>query len=209
MIVRVSGISKQFGTTIAIRDLSVSFPEHGIVAIMGPSGCGKTTLLQILAGLQRADRGTVQCRPSSIAYVFQEPRLLPWRTAVENIRLARSSSAPKPSRTAEEWLNAMGLGDCTTRYPEELSGGMRQRVAIARALYCDSDLLLMDEPFKGLDEATRMQVMELVRSEQSAPHKLTLIVTHDKAEAAFLADYLLTFSASPASSYTMEQISHG
>ena len=207
MIVRISGISKQFGSTIAIRDLSVSFPEHGIVAIMGPSGCGKTTLLQILAGLQRADRGTVQCRPSSIAYVFQEPRLLPWRTAAENIRLAGLSSSREPSRRAEEWLDAMGLSDCAARYPEELSGGMRQRVAIARALYCDSDLLLMDEPFKGLDEATRMQVMELVRQERSAPNKLTLLVTHDKAEAAFLADYLLTFTESVASTHTLEQIS--
>ena len=207
MIVRLSNISKKFGATVAIRDLSVTLPEQGIVAIMGPSGCGKTTLLHILAGLQRADRGTVQCRTSSIAYVFQEPRLLPWRTAAENIRLARSSSEQKPSRSAEEWLTALGLGDCAMRYPEELSGGMRQRVAIARALYCDSDLLLMDEPFRGLDEATRTQVMALVRQERSAPNKLTLLVTHDKAEAAFLADYLLTFTESVASTYTLEQIS--
>ena len=209
MIVRLSNISKKFGTTVAIRDLSITLPEQGIVAIMGPSGCGKTTLLQILAGLQHADRGTVQCRTTSIAYVFQEPRLLPWRTAAENICLARSSSALKPSRSAEEWLNAMGLDDCAMRYPEELSGGMRQRVAIARALYCDSSLLLMDEPFRGLDEVTRAQVMELVRRERNMPDKLTLLVTHDKAEAAFLADHLLTFTEAPASTYTLEQILHG
>jgi len=204
MTVKLTNVTKQFGTVQAIRDLSVTFPQSGTVAIMGPSGCGKTTILQMLAGLSRPNRGTVQCTAPSIAYVFQEPRLLPWRTVADNIRLARSKGVS--SRTPEQWLAALGLEDCANRYPEELSGGMRQRVAIARALYCESDLLLMDEPFRGLDEATRAQVMELVRHERSAEGKLTLIVTHDKTEALALADSILTFTSAPASEYITEEI---
>lgn len=204
MTVKLTNVTKQFGTVQAIRDLSVTFPQSGTVAIMGPSGCGKTSILQMLAGLSRPNRGTVQCSATSIAYVFQEPRLLPWRTVADNIRLARSKGVS--SRTPEQWLAALGLEDCANRYPEELSGGMRQRVAIARALYCESDLLLMDEPFRGLDEATRAQVMELVRHERSAKGKLTLIVTHDKTEALALADSILTFTSAPASEYIMEEI---
>ena len=204
MTVKLTNVTKQFGTVQAIRDLSVTFPQSGTVAIMGPSGCGKTTILQMLAGLSRPNRGTVQCSATSIAYVFQEPRLLPWRTVADNIRLARSKGVS--SRTPEQWLAALGLEDCANRYPEELSGGMRQRVAIARALYCESDLLLMDEPFRGLDEATRAQVMELVRHERNAEGKLTLIVTHDKTEALALSDSILTFTSAPATEYIMEEI---
>ena len=206
MTIKLTNVTKQFGTVHAIRDLSIIFPQSGTVAIMGPSGCGKTTILQLLAGLSRSDRGTVKCSASSVSYVFQEPRLLPWRTAADNIRLARGKNLGTPSRTPEEWLDAMGLGDCAKRYPEELSGGMRQRVAIARALYCESDLLLMDEPFRGLDETTRAQVMELVRGERNAPGKLTLLVTHDRTEALTLSDTVLTFTSAPASEYTVEQI---
>lgn len=205
MITQVSKLTKQFGSTVAIRDLSIQFPEQGIVAIMGPSGCGKTTLLQILAGLQRPTKGTVQATAPSKAYVFQEPRLLPWRTVADNIRLARSQKTD-PSRSVEQWLQAVGLADCAMRYPDELSGGMRQRVAIARALYCESDLLLMDEPFRGLDEAMRAQIMDLVRAERSGPGKLTLLITHDKSEAQTLANAILHFSEAPASSYTWESI---
>ena len=205
MIIQASKITKRFGATVAIRDLTLRFPEQGTVAIMGPSGCGKTTLLQILAGLQRPTQGTVQCTAATTAYVFQEPRLLPWRTVADNIRLARHQTA-QPSQSVLQWLEAVGLPDCADRYPDELSGGMKQRVAIARALYCESDLLLMDEPFRGLDEAMRTQIMDMVRRERSNPDKLTLLVTHDKAEAQALADFILLFSDAPASSYTWETI---
>ena len=207
MTVQVSKITKRFGSTVAIRDLSIRFPTEGTVAIMGPSGCGKTTLLQILAGLQHPNQGTVQCTAHSSAYVFQEPRLLPWRTVADNIRLARSRKN-SPSRSVEQWLEAVGLPDCAGRYPDELSGGMKQRVAIARALYCDTDLLLMDEPFRGLDKAMREQIMDLVRRERSTPNRLTLLVTHDRSEAMALADSILLFSSAPASDYTWESIPH-
>lgn len=206
MTVKLNGISKRFGTVEAIRRLSLTFPEHGTLAIMGPSGCGKTTMLQMLAGLTRPDSGTVLCSTARIAYVFQEPRLLPWRTVLDNILLARVKDGTQPPRAAREWLDAMGLGDCTDRYPEELSGGMRQRVAIARALYCDSDLLLLDEPFGGLDEENKHHILSLIREVRHGEDKLTIMVTHDREDAVALADTLLTFDGAPASHYHLESI---
>jgi ABC-2 type transport system ATP-binding protein len=161
MTVQISKITKRYGTTLAIRDLSIHFPKEGTVAIMGPSGCGKTTLLQMLAGLQRPNQGTLQCNARSTAYVFQEPRLLPWRTVADNIRLARCQSSP-PSRSVEEWLLAVGLPDCARRYPEELSGGMKQRVGIAQALIGNPDLLILDEPTVGLDPKQIIEIRNLI-----------------------------------------------
>ncbi len=207
MTVQLTHITKQFGTTYAIRDLSLALPERGIVAIMGPSGCGKTTLLQLLAGLTKANEGELTLSSANTAYVFQEPRLLPWRTVADNIRLARHKDAPPPTKTIEEWLCAVGLDGQADKYPDELSGGMKQRVAIARALYCESELLLLDEAFKGLDEATRRQVMTLVKKARHTTDRLTVMVTHDRTEAEAMADLIITFDAAPASSYRTECIS--
>jgi len=205
MKIKFHQVSKRFGTVEAIRNLDLVLPEYGTIAIMGPSGCGKTTLLQILAGLIRPDSGTLLLPACRVAYVFQEPRLLPWRTVSDNILLARTSRNT-PTHTAKEWLDAMGLGDCAGRYPDELSGGMKQRVSIARALYCDSDLLLLDEPFHGLDEENRERVMALIRENRTGEDKLTVLVTHDRKEALALADTLLIFEAAPASAYRIEKI---
>ena len=208
MTVCLNHITKRFADTEAIRDLSITFPEDAIVAIMGPSGCGKTTILKLLAGLLSPDEGELVCDASQISYVFQEPRLLPWRTVADNIHLAHHKKQKPPTRSVQEWLQELGIGDCADRYPEELSGGMRQRVSIARALYCDSDLLLLDEPFQGLDEENRQKIMTLIRQARSAPDKLTIFITHDKAEAAYLADTIVTFDAAPASGYQVQSISH-
>ena len=203
MKVKFHQVSKRFGSVEAIRKLDLVLPEYGTVAIMGPSGCGKTTILQMLAGLTRPDTGTLLRPACRVAYVFQEPRLLPWRTVLDNVLLARTSK-DTPARTAQEWLDAVGLGDCTERYPDELSGGMKQRVSIARALYCDSELLLLDEPFHGLDEENRERIMTLIREARRGEDKLTVLVTHDREEARALADTLLVFEGAPASVYRTE-----
>ena len=208
MTVALNHVTKRFGSVEAICDLTLSFPEHGIFAIMGPSGCGKTTILQMLAGLTHPTSGKIQCSAKRIAYVFQEPRLLPWRTVLDNILLARHESGPQPTHTALDWLTKVGLADCAHRYPEELSGGMRQRVAIARALYCDSDLLLLDEPFQGLDSEIRSHILSLIRENRSERDYLTLLVTHDRTEALKLADSIFTFETTPASVYRTEAIAH-
>ena len=204
MIAQLNHVTKRFGNTQAIRDLSLEFPTSGIVAIMGPSGCGKTTILQLLAGLLQPTSGTVRCSAKSIAYVFQEPRLLPWRSVSDNIRLSRADIKTAPDRSVEAWLNAVGLADCADKFPDELSGGMRQRVSIARALYCDSELLLMDEPFQGLDHEIKARIMETVRQSRSNDRLLTLLVTHHMDEALEIADMILTFDSTPASAFTVQ-----
>lgn len=205
MTVKLHQVSKRFGALEAVRKLDLILPDHGTIAIMGPSGCGKTTVLQMLAGLIRPDSGTLLRPACRMAYVFQEPRLLPWRTVLDNILLARASSDP-PMRTALEWLDAVGLGDCAERYPDELSGGMKQRVSIARALYCDSEMLLLDEPFHGLDEQNREHVMALIQEERRGEDKLTVLVTHDREEAREMADTLVIFDGAPASTYHTESL---
>ena len=204
MIAQLNHVTKQFDNTQAIRDLSLEFPSNGIVAIMGPSGCGKTTILQLLSGLLQPTSGAVRCSAKSIAYVFQEPRLLPWRTVSENIRLSRADLQTPPQRTVEAWLEAVGLADWADKFPDELSGGMRQRVSIARALYCDSELLLMDEPFQGLDHEIKMHIMETVRRFRNNDKQLTLLVTHHLEEAKQIADMILTFDSAPAAVFTMQ-----
>ena len=204
MITQLNHVTKRFGDTQAIRDLSLELPTSGIVAIMGPSGCGKTTILQLLAGLLQPTSGTIRCSAQSIAYVFQEPRLLPWRTVADNIRLSRADFKIPPQHTVEAWLEAVGLADCADKYPDELSGGMRQRVSIARALYCGSELLLMDEPFQGLDHEIKARIMETVRHSRMDDRMLTLLVTHHMDEAQEIADLILTFDSSPASAFTVQ-----
>ena len=171
---------------------------------MGPSGCGKTTILQLLAGLIQPTSGTVRCSAKNIAYVFQEPRLLPWRTVLDNIQLARANNQIAPRRAPEAWLDEVGLTDCGNKFPNELSGGMRQRVSIARALYCDSELLLMDEPFQGLDHEIKTHIMETIRRSRSDSNMLTLLVTHHIDEALDIANMILTFDSTPASAFTVQ-----
>ena len=158
-------------------------PDGGHIALMGPSGCGKTTLLRVLAGLQAPDAGTVRVEPGRMACVFQEPRLLPWRTAAENVNAVLSDRAQTMPQ-ALAWLERLELGDACDQYPAALSGGMQQRVAIARALAYDAPVLLLDEPFRGLDAALRARVTALIAD--AAKDKTLVLATHDAADAAAL-----------------------
>ena len=144
-----------------LRAVDLTVPDGGHIALMGPSGCGKTTLLRVLAGLRAPDGGTVRVSPGRMACVFQEPRLLPWRTAAENVNAVLSDRAQTMPQ-ALAWLERLELGDACDQYPAALSGGMQQRVAIARALAYDAPVLLLDEPFRGLDAALRARVTALI-----------------------------------------------
>jgi NitT/TauT family transport system ATP-binding protein len=164
-----------------LRDFSLALPERGVVSLLGPSGCGKTTLLRLLAGLATPQSGTVSgIDGRRTAVVFQENRLLPWETAWQN---AVTEAGPGHRERAAEWLAALGLGDSLDRRPGELSGGMKRRVAIARALAAEHDLLLLDEPFAGLDEPAWRVAAERIAAVGDAT--LTVLVTHlpDQAEA--------------------------
>ena len=171
--------SKQ-GETVAVEDMNFSVYEREFVAIIGPSGCGKTTLLRVAAGLIAPTSGNVTREREHISYLFQDPALLPWLTAAENVNLVLSDSK-KTLPVAIEWLARVGLEGEENTYPSALSGGMRQRVALARALSTDADLLLLDEPFRGMDEDLHTRMRDLIHTCRLG--KTTVIVTHDPSDA--------------------------
>ncbi len=179
-------ISKRFGEKTALDDLSHRFPAGRCTCIMGPSGCGKTTLLRIVLGLERPDGGTVEGRPDRIAAVFQEDRLFEGFSALSNV----AAVCPRPDRAAiAAQLTALGLGDSLTAPVRTLSGGMKRRVAIARAVLAPGPLLVLDEPFTGLDRATKARVLDWVRDRTQ--DRTVLLVTHDPAERDALAQEVL------------------
>ena len=183
-MISVKNLNLSYGEKHVLRGCSLEIPAGGHAALMGPSGQGKTTLLKALLGLVKAQSGTAEIRGKA-AVVFQEPRLLPDRTAAENIN-AVLSDTKVTMQAALEWLAKVGLADAADLYPQELSGGMQQRVAIARALAYGGDVLLLDEPLKGLDAALHAEMLELLKRESEG--KTLLLITHDEADARALAD---------------------
>ncbi len=209
---RIIGLTKTFrrrdGTRLPVlEDLSIEAGDGQFICLLGPSGCGKSTTLNILAGLIEPEKGSVTVdghkdyRSVTYGYVFQQPRLLNWKTVKENLRFVLS---PYPISSAEvderitHGLRLVGLEDFAEEYPLQLSGGMRQRVAIARALVIEPNVLLMDEPFSGLDELTaRKMRTELVRIWQRE-RRTILFVTHNPLEAVYLGDKVYVLSQRPA-----------
>lgn len=185
-MLNLTDIGYSYDTIPLLEHISFSLQRGGRLALMGPSGSGKTTLLRIILGLLIPDSGTVTNTFAKTAVVFQEPRLLPWRTAAENVNLVLGDR-PNTMAQALDALEKLELDDATDKYPSELSGGMQQRVAIARAMAMQADLLILDEPFKAMDEALRNQVIDLVSQTSAA----ILIVTHEEAEAARLGCSIL------------------
>lgn len=172
-----------------LDDLTLDIPTGKTTVIMGPSGCGKTTLLRLMSGLITPTLGNVTRETDSISYLFQDTALLPWLTAAENVNLVLSDNK-STLPLAIEWLSRVGLANEADTYPSALSGGMRQRVALARALSTDAELLLLDEPFRGMDEDLHARMRELIR--QFRQGKTTVIVTHD-AKDAEIADCRIVF----------------
>ena len=180
-MLKLTHISHSYGDHMVLRDFDLTLNPGQRVALMGPSGCGKTTLLRIALDLLKPTEGSVENTFSKTAVVFQEPRLLQWRTALENVNLVLKDDKTTLSQ-AETYLKLVELENAADKYPRELSGGMQQRVALARALAVEGDLLVLDEPFKGLDETLRENMMELVKKTNTA----ILLVTHEEEEAAAL-----------------------
>ena len=183
----ITNLSKRYGETVVFRDFSARIPLGETTVITGVSGGGKTTLLRLLLGLETPDAGVIAGVPARRAAVFQEDRLCPQLTALENVRLA---AGRKKEREAREMLARLGLSDSLAVPAAALSGGMRRRCALARALCADFSLLALDEPFKGLDEANRRAAMEAVRD--FSHDKTVLFVTHDAAEAGFFGGNALS-----------------
>ena len=188
-MLELKNVSLCYGNLRVLRDVSLRLDPGERIAVMGPSGCGKTSLLRVIAGLQSPGSGTVERAAHRLSFVFQEPRLLPWLTAAENIRLVLPDAHRGDDAAA--WLSRFGLSDAADRLPSELSGGMRQLVSLARALVCTPDLLLLDEPFKALDAAAKQNAITAVSDGTDAA---VILVTHDAREAVPLVYRVIDFS---------------
>lgn len=181
-MIGIHDLTVSYGGRSVLKNCSLYVPPGGRAALMGPSGCGKTTLINAVAGLVKPDSGRIDV-DGAVSYVFQEPALFPWLTALENVNAVLSDSRDTLPQ-AEAWLRAVELGDCADKYPRELSGGQKQRVSICRALAFGGDILLLDEPFKGLDPELREKTARLILEKSEG--KTLLLVTHDEAEALAL-----------------------
>lgn len=184
-MIELRKISVHFGDKTVFIRYSCELPDQGIIIVTGESGIGKTTFLRLLAGLQKADDGIVLgTQGRKISFVFQEPRLLEWMTAFENVE------SVSDQRTAAKLLEQLDMGLESDRKCSLLSGGQKQRVAIARAFAYSSDLVLLDEPFTGLDEENKHRVAKMIKTA-----KLAIIVTHDPSDAELLnADCIIHLS---------------
>ncbi len=201
------------GEVTAVKDVDVTIEKGEFVSVIGPSGCGKTTFLRMLSGLLDSSSGYIFVKEqqingpvSDVGFVFQSPLLLDWRTVKENVLLpyeaidnSRGMSEDREyyEERAEELLETVGLGEFTSNYPDELSGGMQQRVAICRALLPDPSILLMDEPFGALDEFTRENLNKELANIHDETEKTIVFVTHNISEAVFLSDRVVVFSTQP------------
>lgn len=193
-MLKVNSVSKTFQDMLIIDQLDFQVQDGEIVALIGPSGCGKSTLLNIVSGLLRPDSGTIDGAGDSIACIFQDDRLLPWRTVWENISLVRGEQ-DKAGILA--LINEVGLNGFERHYPIQLSGGMQKRCGIARAFYYQSRLLLLDEPFQGLDYCLRQEMLAMLLSVWRQHGQSVLFVTHEIDEALMVASRILVLSKRP------------
>jgi len=191
-------IDRRSAPTTAIDDLSFELSGHVFVSVVGPSGCGKSTLLNIVSGIESSTTGAVDVaegdRPARLGYVFQDPRLLPWRKVLENMLYVLDGRGDDVRERARSYLGMVGLQGAEAKFPSQLSGGMQQRVGIARAFSVEPDLLLMDEPFSHLDAITARSLREQLQEIWVQTKKTVLFVTHDVMEAVQLSDRILVLA---------------
>jgi NitT/TauT family transport system ATP-binding protein len=201
-VVSCRAISKRFANgTLALSDVDLDVGERQFLSLLGPSGCGKSTLLRLIAGLAEPSGGTIQWQGQpSLSFVFQEPTLMPWATALDNVvlplRLAGVGRDERRER-ATAALAQVGLAGFEASYPRELSGGMKMRVSIARALVTRPKVLLMDEPFAALDEITRFKLNNDLLELWQREGFTVIFVTHSVFESAFLSQRIAVMSARP------------
>lgn len=196
------GAAAPDAATTVLTKIDLQIRAGEFVALVGPSGCGKSTLLRLIAGLEQPTSGTVTIGERTVqgvdrrcALMFQEPRLLPWKTIHQNVQLAVRGEAQAASA---QWLAQVGLEGFAHALPHQLSGGMAQRVALARALVGRPQVLLLDEPFAALDALTKMQMQDLLVDTVQAAGATVVMVTHDIDEAVYLADRVVILGQRPA-----------
>ncbi|QIL74338.1 ABC transporter ATP-binding protein (plasmid) [Diaphorobacter sp. HDW4B] len=194
-MLELANVTLRFGQQTVLRDLSMRLRGGESIGLLGPSGCGKSSLLRIVCGLQQPDSGSVRNRFSRTVMLFQEPRLLPWRSVQDNLMLPLTAAGVPLTQAKERtahWLRCVQLDDAVAKaWPRELSGGMAQRVSLARALAMQPDLLLLDEPFSALDPALRQDMAELCRQRISDTGASLLCVSHHPQELTSMVDRCL------------------
>lgn len=188
-MLELKNVCLSYGKLEVLKNISLRLARGERIALMGPSGCGKTSLLRVSAGLQKPYSGSVINSAERTAMVFQEPRLLAWLSAEDNVKLTIPAGA-KTSSPPVNWLEKLGIAEAAKKRPDELSGGMQQRVALARALAYEADLLLLDEPFKALDACTKENIIKTISGSTDAA---IILVTHDAGEAAALGCRVIEF----------------
>ena len=206
--VSVKQLEKRFGDgPIVLDNIDIDAKQGDFISLLGPSGCGKSTLLKTLCGLLSVSSGSVEIggmSPESAReiafFIFQEPSLLPWRRVNKNVELPleiQGTSVEKRKAKAEKMIDLVGLSSASSKFPWQLSGGMKMRVSIARALTTSPQLLLLDEPFGALDEMTRDRLNEDLLKIKEVDPFTAFFVTHSVAEAVFLSSKIIILSANP------------
>ena len=206
-VVQVRGISKTYADIEALRNIELDFERGRLTTLLGPSGCGKTTLLKIIAGLVPATSGEIRVNGRAVtgpgperAFVFQDFALMPWATVMRNVAFGlelKGISEAERRRTAQRYIDEVGLSGFEDKYPHELSGGMKQRVGIARAFAVNADVLLMDEPFSAVDEQNRRKFQEDLLRLVALENKTFIFVTHSIEEAVYVSDSIVLLSPRP------------
>lgn len=197
-------VSRSFAGKTVVNNISLSTKPGEIVGILGTSGSGKSTLLRAISGLDQDYEGEISINGTpiqgvheKIGFIFQEPRLLPWLTVIENVIFGLKGNKQEKIIRARQYLQNVGLQDCEHLYPRQLSGGMAQRVAIARALVTSPEILLLDEPFSALDAFTKMQLQDLLLKIWEIYQSTLILVTHDVDEALYLCDRIIILRGQP------------
>ncbi len=195
----LKNVYKTFDGLDLFSDFSINLTKNRINCILGPSGCGKSTLLNLLAGTVQADNGEIGGIPPEISYVFQEPRLLPWKTVRKNIEYVLKDHMPdkEVEERAGKYLKIVEMEKFSDYFVSRLSGGMKQRVSLARAFSYKSELILMDEPFNSLDFKLKKTVTNAFLRLWEEDKRTVIFVTHDIDEAVEIGHFIFLFSVPP------------
>lgn len=201
-MIRLVNVSKNFDNLSILKDFSIDFEKNKITCLFGPSGVGKTTIANILAGIVPVDKGAIEGVDSSlISYVFQEPRLLKWYNVYENIDFVLKDVYPPDKRVKiiNFYLEMVELSEYKNYRIDALSGGMAQRLSLARAFAYPSQILIMDEPFKGFDFKLKNEMISLFKRMWNSSQRTVIFITHDAEEAIDLSHHIYTLEDRPVS----------
>jgi NitT/TauT family transport system ATP-binding protein len=206
VVASMDGVTKEYAmakgeNVIALSSISLQVQREETLGIVGPSGCGKSTLLRLIAGLDVQSEGTIERESSDggfvVGYVFQDSSLMPWRTVYDNLNLPLEVVKKSDPGRVEALISMIGMEGFEKSYPKELSGGMQRRVSLARAFVHNPAIVLMDEPFTGIDELTKEALQHELATMIGDLKATTMLVTHDIEEAVFLSDRILVMSPRP------------